>query len=601
MKTAKSQDMVANSQTLAGLFHARVTASPEATAYLGFDEQRGWMAVSWSAMVERAARFQAAFIAEGLVPGDRVGIMAKNGCDWVAFDVAAQGLGLVTVPFYTEDRGDNVAWICRDADVKLLLVAGRTQMRRLAEGDGLPSVRRIVCLEGCTADGILDDPRISALVDWLPETAVGYRCDGDDPEALATIVYTSGTTGRPKGVMLTHRNILTNARACAACADFGPSDLFLSFLPLSHMLERTAGLYLPMLVGARVAFARSIIQLAEDLATLRPTVLISVPRIYERLHARIHDRLDKGTALARRLFSWTVAVGWRRFLHAQGRAGWSPLSLAWPILDVLVARKLRNRLGGRLRYAVCGGAALAPELAREFLGLGLPVYQGYGLTESGPVVSVNRPGNNVPASVGPPLPDVEVRIADDGEVLVRSLSVMRGYWNNEDATRAAIDGDGFLHTGDLGRLDADGRLYLYGRLKEIIVLSSGEKVPPCDIEMAIALDPLVEQIMVAGEGRPGLVALVVPERGHWAEFVRGLGQDPAQAVDAADRNVERALLTRLNERLAEFPGYARLRRALVVPGPWAIEDGLLTPTMKLKRGRILERYRAAVDALYSRL
>lgn len=262
---------------------------------------------------------------------------------------------------------------------------------------------------------------------------------------------------------------------------------------------------------------------------------------------------------------------------------------------------MRARLGGRLRYAVCGGAALAPELARVFIGLGVPVYHGYGLTEAGPVVSVNRPGDNVPASVGLPLPGVEVRIAPDGEVQVRGPSVMRGYWNNDPATREAIDGEGFLHTGDLGHLDGEGRLHLSGRIKEIIVLSSGEKVPPCDIEMAVALDPLVEQVMVIGEGRPGLAALVVPEYEHWKAFVEGLGLDPARPESAADRRVEKALLARANARLAAFPGCAKLRRMLVVPQAWTIEDGLLTPTMKLRRARILDRHREAVKALYSRL
>ena len=591
--------MSGTGQTLASVFSNRVRENPGATAYMAFDAATGWTTVTWVAMAELAARIQAALAAEGLVSGDRIGIMARNGPLWVAFDVAAQGLGLITVPLFPEDRSDNIAWICADAGIKLLLVPGKLQLRRLlAVQDGLPTVGRIVCIETEVGEGV--DHRVRALDGWLPRNGGEYLVREVDPDRPATISYTSGTTGRPKGVVLTHRAIVANALGAAACADFGPRDLFLSFLPLSHMLERTAGLYLPMLAGAQVAYARSINQLADDLVTLQPTALISVPRIYERVHGRLRDKLEAGSSLGRALFEWTVSVGWSRFEYHQGRAGWRPSMLAWPLLDRLVARKVRARLGGRLRYAVCGGAALAPEIARVFIGLGVPVYHGYGLTEASPVVSANRPECNLPASVGPPLPGVEVRIGEGGEVLVRGESVMLGYWNNESATREAIDGEGFLHTGDLGRIDEAGYLHLVGRIKEIIVLSNGEKVPPVDIEAAIGFDPLFEQVMVVGEGRASLAALVYPDQEHLAALAQEVGLE-AEDAGTTDRRLEKAMLTRIAARLAAFPGYAKVRRVFITPEPWTVENGLLTPTMKIRRTRILDRFRDEVEMLYAHL
>ena len=420
-----------------------------------------------------------------------------------------------------------------------------------------------------------------------------------DADQLASIVYTSGTTGRPKGVMLTHANLLWNAYAASQCADFGEHAVFLSFLPLSHTLERTGGYYLPMLLGAEVAYARSIAQLAKDLEEIRPTALISVPRIYERVYGRIQDGLAKKSRLARMLFDLAVRVGWRRFERAQGRAGWHPELLLWPLLDRLVARTVTDKLGGRLTVAVSGGAALTPDIARVFIGLGVPLYQGYGLTETSPVVCVNRPESNVPASIGQPLPGVEVKIGDNDELLTRSRCVMRGYWKDEAATRAMIDADGWLHSGDKARVDGQGHFTIIGRIKDIIVLSNGEKVPPTEMESAILLDPLFEQVMLVGEGKPYLAALTVLNEAHWQAFAASLDIDPHQPAALTNPKVLRALTRRVAEHLKHFPGYAQIRRLHPELTPWTVDNGLLTPTLKIKRSLILERYRAVVDAMYA--
>ena len=588
--------------TLCGLFRARVAATPDQVAYRQFDEARNaWVSFTWAQVAAEVARWQAALAKEGLAPGDRVAVMLKNSVEWVIFDQAALGLGLVTVPLYLDDRPDSAAYILDHADARLLLIEGKFQHRKLDEIAGTAhSLERIVSLVA-PENGLADwGPRFVVAVDWLAaaaDTPVPERPLSAD--LLVSIVYTSGTTGRPKGAMLTHENLLWNAFYASQCADFGPHEVFLSFLPLSHTLERTGGYYLPMLLGAEVAFARSIAQLAQDLQTIRPTVLISVPRIYERVYGRIQDGLEKKGLLARILFKLAVKVGWRRFELEQGRARWHPELLLWPLLNKLVAGNITEKLGGRLRLPISGGAALSPDIAHVFIGLGVPIIQGYGLTETGPVVCVNRPDSNVPSSIGPPMPGIEVKIGDNDELLTRSRCVMRGYWKNEEATRAIIDDEGWLHTGDQASVDANGHYTIIGRIKDIIVLSNGEKVPPSDMESTILLDPLFEQVLVVGEGKPYLAALIVLNEEHWQAFAASLHVDPLNPEVLRDPKVMKALTRHVAHQLKHFPGYAQIRRLYPELKPWTLEEGLLTPTLKVRRNRVLDRYRAVVEAMYA--
>ncbi|MDP2029606.1 MAG: long-chain fatty acid--CoA ligase [Thiobacillus sp.] len=588
--------------TLYGLFRARVAAMPDRVAYRQFDEAAAaWVTYTWVQVAAEVACWQAALVKEGLVPGDRVAVMLKNCVEWVIFDQAALGLGLVTVPLYLDDRPENAAYILEHADARLLLVEGKFQHQKLAEIAGSAvRLQRIVSL--VAPEGGVDEGNLHLVVaaDWL--AAAAGTATPEQPlsaDLLASIIYTSGTTGRPKGVMLTHANMLWNAYYATQCADFGEHAVFLSFLPLSHTLERTAGYYLAMLLGGEVAYARSITQLAQDLEVIRPTVLISVPRIYERVYGRIQDGLAQKKPLARKLFELAVQVGWRRFERAQGRAAWHPELLLWPLLDRLVARKIVDKLGGRLTVAISGGAALSPDIARVFIGLGVPLYQGYGLTETSPVVCVNRPDSNAPASIGQPMPGIEVKIGDNEELLTRSRCVMRGYWKNEEATRAIIDADGWLHSGDKVQVDAQGHYTIIGRIKDIIVLSNGEKVPPSEMESAILLDPLFEQVMLVGEGKPYLAALIVLNEAHWQDFAASLSIDPRQAAALTGPKVLKALTQRVATHLKHFPGYAQIRRLHPELAPWTIENGLLTPTLKIKRNLILKHYRAAIEAMYA--
>ncbi len=588
--------------TLYGLFRARVAAMPGRVAYRQFDEAAGtWATYTWAQVAAEVARWQAALVNEGLVPGDRVAVMLKNCVEWVIFDQAALGLGLVTVPLYLDDRPENAAYILDHADAKLLLVEGKFQHHKLAEIAGsavrLQRIVSLVAPQGGVDEG---DPHLVVAADWLAAAAGTSVPEHPlNADQLASIIYTSGTTGRPKGVMLTHANMLWNAYYATLCADFGEHPVFLSFLPLSHTLERTAGYYLAMLLGGEVAYARSITQLAQDLESVRPTVLISVPRIYERVYGRIQDGLAKKKPLAKKLFDLAVQVGWRRFERAQGRAAWHPELLLWPLLGKLVARKIVDKLGGRLTVAISGGAALSPDIARVFIGLGVPLYQGYGLTETSPVVCVNRPDSNVPASIGQPMPGIEVKIGDNEELLTRSRCVMRGYWKNEEATRAVIDADGWLHSGDKVRVDAQGHYTIIGRIKDIIVLSNGEKVPPTEMESTILLDPLFEQVMLVGEGKPYLAALTVLNEAHWQEFAASLNIDPHQASVLTEPKVLKALTQRVTSHLKHFPGYAQIRRLHPELNPWTVDNGLLTPTLKIKRNVVLDRYRVAIEAMYA--
>jgi long-chain acyl-CoA synthetase len=585
--------------TLAGLFRRRVELSPDAVGFRYFDaDGQAWRDLTWSRMAEQVARWQDALVQEGLSPGDRVAVMMRNCCEWVMFDQAALALGLVTVPIYADDRGGNVSYIVRDSGSRVLVVGGQEEWERIAaEVEAMPELRRIVHVGPLT--GPVDDSRVTALAQWLPETGGASQTHDARIGDLASIVYTSGTTGFPKGVMLSHGNMLSNAEALARLVDLGASDIALSFLPLSHTLERTLGYYFAVMVGMTVAYARSISELAEDLQSIRPTVLISVPRIYERVYARVMDGLERKGALARRLFGLAARVGWKRFLVHQGRGKWGASQLLWPLLDRLVARKLCDRLGGRVRLAVSGGAALAPRISQAFIGLGVPILQGYGLTESSPVISCNLLHDNVPESVGRVVGGVEVRIGDNDELLARGPNIMLGYWNDQDASGRVLDSDGWLHTGDKARLDETGHIYITGRIKEIIVLSNGEKVSPTDMEAAITLDPLIEQVMVIGEQRPYLSAICILDPEYWKEFAPSIGVDPNRARALELPEVQAAVLARIAERISAFPGYARILRVHLSFEPWSVENGLMTPTHKLKRAQVMKKLEAPVADLYS--
>jgi long-chain acyl-CoA synthetase len=524
-----------------------------------------WRDVTVAEVAALACRWQAAFRRDGFGAGDRIAICVRNGVNWVAVDIAALGLGLVVVPLYVDDNAENIAWCVATAEARLLIVENSRLAAALAKcADPAQPLPPLVVLR--PADG----ETAATLATFLPEATAELAVAALADDTLATICFTSGTAGRPKGVMLSHANIIANVGQCAQTGMARPEDVFLSILPLSHMFERTGGYYLPLSLGAKVAFSRGVAHVADDLATQAPTIIFAVPRIFDRFRARIDASLAKSPA-KRRLFEACVARGFR---VATGR-GSALDRLLVPGLRTLVARPVLARLGGRLRLAVVGGAALDPSLAHTFIGLGLGMLQGYGMTEASPVISVNRDDDNVPESVGPPLPGVEVRLSGAGELLVRGRNVMLGYWKNAEATDAALTADGWLHTGDIAEIN-DGRIHIRGRAKDILVLSNGEKMPPQDAEFAILHDPVFEQVMLVGEGRPFVVLLAV-----------------TQETD------EKVLLKRANDKLRDFPRWTRVRRVIMQKEPWSVDNGLLTPTLKLKRPILMKRLAPQIEAVYA--
>ncbi len=574
----------AEASTLDELFRERVRRSGDEVAYQQFDEsQQVWQQFSWADIAVQVERWQLALSEAGLEKGDRVAVALANSVQWVVFDQAALRLGLVVVPLYVSDRADNMAYVLDNSGAKLVLVSSPGVWLAIeATDENTDGVEHILVEQGDSAG------RVQNLQDWLPEHGQHLERGMASPDDLATIVYTSGTTGRPKGVMLSHKNLLINAYAGMRSVALTPSDHLLSFLPLSHTLERTVGYYAALMSASKVSFNRSIKQLSDDLALIKPTVLISVPRIFERVHNRIYSQLQEQSGFKQWLFQSTIASGWQQFKSQQGDAPWRISNLAAPILKAIVAKTILQRFGGQLRFVIVGGAPLSIDVAKTFIGLGLPLLQGYGLTEASPVVSVNTLERNRPDSIGMMLRGIQVALSDNDELLVFAESVMQGYWQNPAAnekTFLEVDGQRWLKTGDRAAIDERGFLRIIGRIKDILVLANGEKVPPADIEAAIQRDPLFEQVLVLGEGKSFLTALVV------------LSQPLAEL--APNKEQQQAMLVqRIAQQMEDFPGYAKIRKVAVSPQQWTIEQDLLTPTLKIKRSKVQAAYQALIDQMY---
>ena len=578
--------------TLVDLFQARVAASPGQPAYRQYlPGLNRWHSYTWNDLASRVNAWSASLANEQLEPGGRIAIMASNRPDWIAADIAAQSLGLVVVALFSEDTAGSAGSTLEHAGASLLVVEDPQWWQAISANHALPQIRRVVALK--PASGYNDDERVIALSNWLDQTGAAPRSrhpiQADD---LAVICYTSGTSGQPKGVMLSHRNILSNVKACHQVIPMVAGDIALSFLPLAHMFERTAGYYHAILAGAEVAFNRDIKHLTDDLREVRPTVLVSVPRVFERFYTMIQRRVKKRPWLLRVMFDLARDAGWRHFLYEQKRGPRPPLDHLGQMLARQFGKSVLDALGGRVRLAVSGGAPLSPEIAKTFIGLGLPIVQGYGLTEASPVVSTNHPDDNDPESVGLPLPGVETRRGSNGELQVRGPNVMLGYWHDDEATTAVLSADGWLSTGDkISRLHSD-RLYVVGRIKELIVMSNGEKAAPALLEQELMLDELVEQVIVIGEARPFLTALIVPNQVALDEFCQ------TQGMHQNDPDLLPALLARLKQDLDNHPRFAQIHRVALLDEPWTTDNHMLTPTHKPRRRHILQRYAERIDALY---
>lgn len=601
--SAKPSFGLENLTTLPQLLVNSVERYGEREALRQFDkETKSWHSLSYAQLMARVMEWRRAYAAMNLERGTRIGILMPNSIDHACADQAALANGLVPVPLHAIDTPGASAFILSDSRAQVLVTNKLTRWKQIqAAGGDLQDLTAVIITEDEVDD---ETGMVRGLSEWLAAgTHVVELPEGPKEDDLAGIVYTSGTTGRPKGVMLTHGNIVSNVKATLECVFPQVGDIFLSFLPLSHTFERTAGYYLALATGCTIAYNRSVLLLADDLKTIRPTVIISVPRVYERIFARVQDKLKKSRPAARYLFDWAVEIGWRDFCRRNhlpvehtGRA-WLD-GLMRPLVRK-VSSTLLDQFGGRLRIAISGGAALSSKVARTFCGLGLPIIQGYGMTEASPIIAGNNRTLNQPNTVGKPFNNVEVRLGEGDEIQIKGPSITRGYWTRPDATADAFTEDGWFRTGDVGGFNELGLLSIKGRIKEIIVTSTGEKVPPADLEAAIETDPLFSQCYVIGENRPYLSLITVVNPDEWASFAKSCGVDPADPASLDNPSVKTSALKRAKTAAGEFPHYALPRAVVLTQEPWTIENGLITPTLKLKRGPLSKKFANVIAQLYA--
>ncbi len=595
--------------TLPELLTHHLTVRPDDVAYKVYDNaSKSWKDLTFKNVYDQVHAWRHAFAARSeLVRGDRVAMLLPNCPEAVFFDLSALSNTLVPVPLHAIDTPKSSAFILNDSGAKVLVTNKLLKWKQIREAAETPEIRLVVITDDKDCDD-LEAPIPVMTKETFLKLGETSQLPKEAPKAtdLAALVYTSGTTGNPKGVMLTHRNVISNIQGVLKNLQPSGHETFLSFLPLSHTFERTTSYYLALGLGYTTAFNRSIANLQADFREIRPTVLMSVPRVYEMIYAKLQDGLAKKSKFVRYLFDWAVEVGWRRFCRENGLPVESS-SRAWldpfvaGFLDKKVGSQLRAVFGDRIHLYISGGAALSPAVARTFFALGVPIYQGYGMTETSPIISVNKVGHNHPNTVGPALPNIEVRLGEGDELQVRGPTVMKGYWNREEATKAIFTEDGWLRTGDVCTIYPDGNIRITGRIKEIIVTSTGEKVPPADLESAITSDRLFSQCMVVGDDRPFIAAVAVVNPDEFKTVCGELGLDPTKPESLQDPAFRKAALKRIKTATAGFPNYGVPRQVHCTLDAWTIDNGLLTPTLKMKRNLIRQRYTAEINALYDTL
>ena len=556
-------------------------------------------AISWAEAAGDIRQLALGLRSLGIARGERVGLVSENRPEWVIADLAIMSAGAVTVPAYVTHTIDDYRHVLANSGARAVIVSRPPLSARvLAAANQVSTIHTVVAIEQAAGQASAVDIRSweellergGEMADDLADVVAAI-----EPDDMACLMHTSGTGGVPKGVMTTHRNIIANCRGAyrlLAIVGLG-DDVFLNFLPLSHTYEHTAGMMFPISLGAQIYFAEGAETLAANMLEARPTLMTAVPRLYETLHRRILLGVERKGGVQRRLFDKAVAIGRKRSLA-------QPLSLEErlldPLLDGLVRAKLRRRFGGRLKAMVSGGAPLNPEIGSFFVALGVRLLQGYGQTEAAPVIACNSPVRIKIDTVGPPLDGVQVKIADDGEILVAGDNVMKGYWNDPEATAQVLE-DGWLKTGDVGLLDADGYIRITDRKRDFIKNSGGETISPARVEGFLTLEPEIAQAMVFGDRRPYLVAVLVPDPDFVAAYSPGTSADDFRAL-AADPGFVRtigAVVARVNRVLSPVE---RVRRFVIAGEPFTIANGQMTPTLKIKRHVICEAYGAALDALY---
>lgn len=562
-----------------------------------------YVSVPTSEFVDQVHRLATALDALGVRRGDRVGLMADNGPHWPAVDFASLAIGAVVVPIYPTLTSDQAAYVVNDCGAEVVLVQGEGRLEGLlGERASLPNAKTFVLIDGTSPEA-----GISTLADLLathePMAADEFarRSAETGADDLATFIYTSGTTGNPKGVKLSHGNIASNVAAALKCLDIRKGQTALSFLPLSHSFERTVD-YTYFYVGLTIAYAESVQTVAQNMGEVQPHVFVSVPRVYEKVLARVRENVAKGSPLKRRLFEWAARTG-REALPYRLKQQSPPglLGLKLKIADKLVFSKLRGALGGRFEAATSGGAPLARDVAEFFWAAGIEIYEGYGLSETSPVLTVNRIGAVKLGTVGKAIERVELRIAEDGEILAKGPNIMKGYHNLPEQTAEVIDDEGWFHTGDIGEIDEEGFLKITDRKKELIVNAYGKNIAPAPIENALKASRFIEQAMVIGDKRKFLSALLVPDFATLEVWAKEQGIDSSDREALADNGKVRALfegeIAEVNKNLGK---YQLVHAFGLLANEWTIETEELTPTQKIKRRIISKKYASAIDRIYER-
>jgi long-chain acyl-CoA synthetase len=591
---------------LGDMFFSKHKENPSGAAYR-YKKDGNWISVSFEEAVRTAEKVAAGFASLGIKKGDRIALISGNRLEWALTDYATLSLGALLVPIYPSLLAEQIQYMINDSGANILVASDELQTGKIQKIIGsLKNVNNFFVMD---TTGTLDEP-------WKSYAALqklGEDYLRNDPDYVtkqiktvsltdwASIIYTSGTTGEPKGAILTHLNFLTNIEDVSAVVDLFPDDILLSFLPLSHVLERMAGHYLSCYHGCEVAYAESIDTVAQNLLEIKPTMMVSVPRLYEKIYARILDTVESGPGVKRKIFYWALKVGKEYVNRIIAKKSISPiLKSQRNLAHKLVFSKLHEKVGGRMRFCVSGGAPLSPDIAEFFGGVGIKILEGYGLTETSPVIAVNLEHNFKFGTVGPVLPSVEVQIAEDGEILTRGNHVMVGYLNKPEETREVIDDEKWLHTGDIGFIDEDGMLKITDRKKNIIVTSGGKNIAPAPIENTLITSKYIEQALVIGDKRKYCTAILVPANDplkSWAQENNLAEQDIPQLLDAAPvKQMLRQEIERLTPHLAS---YENVKDFIFAKNPFTIESGELTPSLKIKRKIVEQNYSKEIEAMYA--
>lgn len=611
LKERKMAELHSSITTIPRLFKylTETVANQTTKPLMKYKVEGKYVPISYDEFKEQTENFAYGLASLGVKAGDRVAIISENRPEWVYSDMAILSLGAIDVPLYPSLTADSVEFIMNNSESKGIIVSNKFQLNKFLKiRENCKSIEFIIILNEKDFD-----PNVKNLFTFKQVQDLGknFRKENPDllkdsiervrPEDTCTIIYTSGTTGEPKGVVLTHNNILSNVRAALQVFPIGKDDVFLSFLPLCHIFERMAGYYTAFSSGGTICYAESIETVAQNLIEIRPTIMTTVPRLFERIHSKIIKNVEAQPEKKQKIFNWAIEVG-KQYAKAKKEKKVSlALAAKHKIADKLVFKKLRERTGGRLRFFISGGAALSKDLGEFFEAVGILIIEGYGLTESSPVIAANRLDDYKFGTVGKPFPGVEVKIAPDGEILAKGPNIMQGYYKNPKETEATIK-DGWLYTGDIGEFDSEGFLKITDRKKHLFKTSAGKYIAPTPIENLFLASKYIDQFVLIGDRRMFLTALIVPDFEALKEYADSNNIKYNDVVDLTkDERIYKLLETELNQMQRTLANYERVRKFALLDRPFSIETGEITPSLKVRRKFIEERYRDLIEKMYESL